>query len=396
MALPGSIGRRPAGPLIEVNRLAATVSERRHMTRNGSFGGYLGRDSFTRTNQAQSAILKFGEESCPLGLDGHMQRRDFLTVLGGAAAAWPLVARAQQAGMPVIGFLNSSSPDGFAPNVAAFRNGLGEMGFVEGRNVAIEYRFALNDNSRLPELAADLVRRRVSAIAAVGGVSMPRAAKAATTTIPIVFEVGSDPVQDGLVASFNRPGGNITGVTAINAELDPKRLGLLAELLPKTVRIGALVPPTNIDLNRVNLQKAAASIGRQIEVLAASNSREVDDAFSIFVQRGVEGLLVGAGSIIFGLRAQIATAAARYAIPAIYSDRNYTEVGGLMSYGTEGGDNFRLVGVYVGRILKGEKPADLPVMRPVKFEFFINLQTARLLRIEVPSTLLALADKVIE
>jgi putative ABC transport system substrate-binding protein len=325
-----------------------------------------------------------------------MNRREFATLIGGTAATWPLAARAQQPAVPVIGFLNSSSPDGFAPFVAAFRKGLGELGFVEGRNVAIEYRFALNDNNRLPELAADLVRRRVAAIAAVGGVSNARAAKAATTTIPIVFEVGSDPVQDGLVASFNRPGGNITGVTAINAELDPKRLGLLAELLPKTVRIGALVPPTNIDLNRVNLQKAAASIGRQIEVLAASNSREVDDAFSIFVQRGVEGLLVGAGSIIFGLRAQIATAAARYAIPAIYSDRNYTEVGGLMSYGTEGGDNFRLVGVYVGRILKGEKPADLPVMRPVKFEFFINLQTARLLRIEVPSTLLALADKVIE
>jgi putative ABC transport system substrate-binding protein len=313
-----------------------------------------------------------------------------------SAAGWPLAARAQQAAMPVIGFLNSSTPDAFAPNVAAFRKGLGEAGFVEGQNIAIKYRFALSDTNRLPELAVDLVRRRVAAIAAVGGVSMPRAAKAATSTIPIVFEVGSDPVQDGLVASFNRPGGNITGVSAINSELDPKRLGLLAELLPKSLRFGALVPATTFDLTRVNLQKAATSIGRQIKVIAAANSQEVDAAFTTFMQIGVEGLLIGAGSIIFGLRAQIATAAARYAIPAIYSDRTYTEVGGLMSYGTEAGDNFRLAGIYIGRILKGEKPADLPVMRPVNFEFFINLQTARLLRIEVPPTLLGLADKVIE
>jgi putative ABC transport system substrate-binding protein len=325
-----------------------------------------------------------------------MKRRQFITLLGGAAAVWPFAAGAQQPAMPVIGLLSGSTPEGFAPNVAAFLRGLGEMGFTEGQNVGIEYRFAFNDLRRLPELAADLARRRVAAIAAIGGRSQARAAKAATTTIPVVFEIGSDPVQDGLVSSFNRPGGNVTGVTAINGELDPKRLGLLGELLPGAVRFGALVPQTGIDENRARLQTVAASIGRKIEVVGASNSREVEEAFSIFVQRRVEGLLVAAGGIIFGLRAQITTAAARYAIPAMYSDRTYTEVGGLMSYGTEAGDNFRLVGVYIGRILKGAKPADLPVMRPVKFEFFINLQTARLLRVEVPSTLLALADKVIE
>jgi putative ABC transport system substrate-binding protein len=331
------------------------------------------------------------------GNERTFRRRDFITLLGGAAAAWPLAASAQQGAVPVVGFLNSSTPEAFAPNVAAFRKGLGEMGFVEGRNVAIEYRFALSDPSRLPELAADLARRRVAAIAAVGGISMARAAKGATTTIPIVFEVGSDPVQDGLVASFNRPGGNVTGVTAINDELDPKRLGLLGELLPGVARFGALVPPVGLVENRVKgLQTAAAAIGRQIEILAASNSREVDDAFAGFAQRRVDGLMVAGSSTYFGLRAQIVTAAARYGIPTIYFDRTFTEFGGLMSYGTEGGDNFRLVGVYIGRILKGEKPADLPVMRPVRFEFLINLQTARLLRIEVPPTLLALADKVIE
>jgi putative ABC transport system substrate-binding protein len=324
-----------------------------------------------------------------------MKRREFITLFGGAAVAWPLAVRAQQRAMPVIGFLNSSSPDTFAPAVAAFRNGLGEMGFTEGRNVAIEYRFAGNDLNRLPELAADLVRRRVAAIAAVGGRPNARAAKGATTTIPIVFEVGSDPVQDGLVASFNRPGGNITGVTAINAELDQKRLGLLGDLLPAAGHFGALVGPAAFE-SRGLLQTAAASIGRQVEVLTATNSGQVDDAFATFAQKHVDALLVGGSSIFFGLRAQLVTTAARYGIPTIYFDRAFTEAGGLMSYGTQGGDNFRLVGVYIGRILKGEKPADLPVMRPVKFEFFINLQTARLLRIEVPPTLLALADKVIE
>jgi putative ABC transport system substrate-binding protein len=325
-----------------------------------------------------------------------IKRRNFITLLGGAAAAWPLAARAQQPAMPVIGFLNSSSPDTFAPNVAAFRQGLGEIGFVEGQNVAIEYRFANNDNSRLPELAADLVRRRVAAIAAVGGRSMPLAAKAATTTIPIVFEIGDDPVENGLVASFNRPGGNITGVTAINWELDSKRLGLLGDLLPGAKRFGALVGGAAFDENRGHLETAAASIGRQLEALTAANSGQVDDALAAFAQKRIDALSVGGSSIFFGLRTQLVTTAARYGIPTIYFDRAFTEAGGLMSYGTQAGDNVRLVGVYVGRILKGEKPADLPVMRPVNFEFFINLQTARLLRLEVPPTLLALADKVIE
>jgi putative tryptophan/tyrosine transport system substrate-binding protein len=324
-----------------------------------------------------------------------MRRREFITFLGNAAATWPLAARAQQR-VPVIGFLNSSSPDAFGPNVAAFRQGLGEMGFVEGQNVAIEYLFADNDARRLPELAADLVRRRVAAIAAVGGRGMPLAAKAATTTIPIVFEIGDDPVEDGLVASFNRPGGNITGVTAINWELDSKRLGLLGDLLPKAGRFGALVGPAAFDENRSHLQTAATSIGRQVEVLTATNSGQIDDALAAFAQKRVDALSVGGSSIFFGLRTQLVTTAARYGILAIYFDRTFTEAGGLMSYGTQAGDNFRLVGVYIGRILKGEKAADLPVMRPVKFEFFINLQTARLLRIDVPPTLLALADKVIE
>jgi putative ABC transport system substrate-binding protein len=324
-----------------------------------------------------------------------MRRRDFLATLG-SAAAWPLAARAQQPVMPVIGLLNSGTAEGFASAVVAFRRGLGEMGFTEGRNVAIEYRFAGNDTNRLPELAADLVRRRVAAIAAVGGMPMPRAAKAATTSIPIVFEIGDDPVENGLVASFNRPGGNITGFTAINWELDSKRLGLLGDLLPAARRFGALVGQAAFDNNRSQLQAAAASIGRELEILTASNSAQLDDALATFAQKRVDALSVGGSSILLGLRTQLVTTAARYGIPTIYSTREFTEAGGLMSYGTEAGDNFRLVGVYIGRILKGEKPADLPVMRPVKFEFFINLQTARLLRIEVPPTLLALADKVIE
>jgi len=322
------------------------------------------------------------------------KRREVITRLGGAAAAWPLAARAQQPAMPVVGFLYLGTPD---PNLAAFRKGLTEFGFLEGRSVAIEYRFA-SAPDRLPELAADLVRRRVAVIAAPGGPPAALAAKAATTTIPIVFEVGMDPVQAGLVASFNRPGGNITGFTAMNRDIDGNRLGMLCELVPGARRVAVLTRPPAADAESrtEHLRAAAVSLGRQFELAVAGSSREIDAAFVGFVERRVDALLVTASSLLYGFRVQLATVAARHAIPAIYPDRAYSEAGGLMSYGTNGTEPFRQVGIYTARILKGEKPADLPVQQPTKFELVINLQTARTLRLEVPPTLLARADEVIE
>jgi putative tryptophan/tyrosine transport system substrate-binding protein len=328
-----------------------------------------------------------------------LKRRDFITLLGGAAA-WPLAARAQQPAMPVIGYLINASPEPTPFIAAAFRKGLSEMGFVEGRNITIEYRYSRGDADRLPELAADLVRRKVAVIASVGGRNAALAAKAATTTIPIVFEIGDDPVENGLVTSFNRPGGNVTGITAINSELSAKRLGILCDLVPGAMRIGALSantgPAATLNPQIAELNSAAAVLGRNIEALSASNSREIEAAFASFVQKRIDALVVNASGLLVGFRVQIATAAARHAIPTIYSDRHYADAGGLMSYGSDAADQFRLVGVYVGRVLKGEKPADLPVMRPSKFEFVINLQTARTLGIEVPASLLARADEVIE
>jgi putative ABC transport system substrate-binding protein len=324
-----------------------------------------------------------------------MHRRSFLTLLGGAAAAWPRVARAQQPAMPVIGLLNTGTPN--AANVAAFRKGLSEMGFVEGRNLAIEFRWAQNDRAKLPEFAADLVRRRVAVIAS-SGVTAPLAAKAATSTIPIVFNAAADPVQAGLVASLNRPGGNVTGVSSISVELTAKRFGILAELMPKVTRIAVLVNPnsfsTSTDL--AIARSAAEAIGRTIEVITVTTASDIDAAFPKLAQDRIGALLVTTDALFTTRRAQLVTLATRHAIPVIYFSREYVDAGGLISYGPRFGDLGRQFGIYVGRILKGDKPAELPVTLPTRFELVLNLQTAKALGIEVPATLLALADEVIE
>jgi putative ABC transport system substrate-binding protein len=328
-----------------------------------------------------------------------MRRREFITGLVGAAAS-PVVARAQQAAMPVIGLLVTGSADPNATFVAAFRKGLGEMGFVESRNTSIEYRYGQNDVPRLTELAADLVRRQVAVIATLGGPAPVRAAKAASATTPIVFETGGDPVAAGLVASLNRPGGNATGVAILNPDIEPKRLGLLHDLLPKATRFAALrnklTAPFAVEARVSELQTAAAAIGAQIEVLFATNSSEIDSAFTRLAQLRVDALLVTTNPLFSDRKVQLATLAARNALPAIYFDRDFAIVGGLMSYGPSYPDQARQVGVYVGRILKGEKPADLPVMQPTKFELIINQQTARTLGLSIPETLLATADEVIQ
>jgi putative ABC transport system substrate-binding protein len=302
--------------------------------------------------------------------------------------------------VPVVGYFYPGLEDaGAAVLTPAFRKGLGEFGFIEGRNVAIEYRFGRNDPSRTPELVADLVHRRVAVIATTGGTPGALAAKAATATIPIIFETGSDPVEDGLVASFNRPGGNLTGVAALNRVLDAKRLSLLAELLPKVARIGVLMTNTassNGKARMRDLPTTAAALGRQIEVLSAPDSRQVEAVFAGLAEKRIDALYVPPSPIFASLRVQIATTAARHAIPVVYGERLMADAGGLMSYGADTTDDWRMVGSYVGRILKGEKPADLPVQQPSKFELVINLQTARLLGITVPPSLLSRADGVIE
>ncbi len=300
--------------------------------------------------------------------------------------------------MPVVGYLYAGSPEPSAIQVAAFRKGLSETGYVEGRNVAIEFRWAHNEIDRLPELAADLVRRRVAVIVTPGSVTPALAAKAATTTIPIVFSSGADPVQSGLVASLNRPGGNVTGFSTMSNEIGAKRLGLLHELLPGAARFAVLVNPNSptAELQIKDAQAAASTIGRQVEILYAGTNSEIDTAFASLVQKRADALLVSSEGFFTNRRVQLVTLAARHAVPAIYHVREFAEAGGLMSYGPSQTDQWRQVGIYVGRILKGEKPADLPVMRPTKFEFIINLQTARLLGITVPPTLLAIADEVIE
>jgi putative ABC transport system substrate-binding protein len=326
-----------------------------------------------------------------------MRRREFLTLLCGAAAAWPLAARAQQSAMPVVGLLSLGTPETSAASVDAFRKGLSEAGYVEGQNVAIEYRWALNDSNRLSELAADLVRRRVSVIVAIGALAA-LAAKAATATSPIVFTTGGDPVEFGLVASLNRPGGNLTGINDMGAELVGKQLGLLNGLLPGATRFAVLVNPINKNAEPIvtDLKVAASAIGLQLEVLTAATSRDIDAAFASLVQKRIDAILVSSVPLFLSRRVQLTTLATRHALPAIYSGREYAEAGGLMSYAASRTDQLRQTGIYTGRVLKGEKPADLPVMRAVKFEFVINLQTARTLGIDVPPTLLAIADEVIE
>jgi putative ABC transport system substrate-binding protein len=326
-----------------------------------------------------------------------MKRRAFITLLGGAAA-WPLEARAQQPTMPVIGFLHSASLEPIATRMAAFRHGLSELGFVEGQNVVIEYRWARNDPARLPELVADLIRRRVALIVAPASPVAALAAKAATTTIPIVFETGADPVQAGLVPSLSRPGGNVTGVTSMTAELSAKRFGLLHEILPQAARFAGLVmagyPNTEIIIS--DMRGAAMATGRQIEVLTAGSIQDIDRAFASLVQKQVAALLISPGTLFSERRVQLVMLVTHYRVPTIYYFREFVDIGGLMSYGPDVADLFRQTGIYAGRILKGEKPADLPVLRASKFELVINLQTARMLAVEVPATLLARADEVVE
>src|SRR5499433_131610 len=325
-----------------------------------------------------------------------MRRRDFITLLGGMAA-WPLAARAQQPSVPVIGFLSSSALADRALFLTAFRQGVRETGYVEGQNVAIEYRWAQDQYDRLPDLAADLVRRQVTVIAAHDTPSSI-VAKAATTTIPIVYAGGGDPVKLGLVASLNRPGGNVTGVTFVVAALGAKQLGLMHELQPGAVRVGALVDPNYTATQSFvsDVQAAALSIGKQIEVLEAPIGRDIDTVFASLAQKPIDALLVGPGPVLNNRRVQLVTLDTYHRVPAIYNLREAPEAGGLMSYGTSITDAYRQAGVYTGRILKGEKPADLPVLRSVKFEFVINLNTAKAFGLSFPPGLLAIADEVIE
>jgi putative tryptophan/tyrosine transport system substrate-binding protein len=328
-----------------------------------------------------------------------LKRREFVTLLGGAAVAWPLAARAQQPAMPVIGFLGSTSPGPFARFAQAFRQGLNDGGYVEGRNVAIEYRWAEGKFAQLPELAADLVRRRVSLIAAIGGTMSARAAKAATQTIPILFIGGPDPVGEGLVASINRPGGNVTGVALQTAELMPKRLQLLDELVPHAATIALLVNPIRsleLDVDARLLEAATRAAGQKMVLLNASVESELEPAFASAVRQRADALLVSASAFFTDRRVQLVALAARHALPAAYPFREYADAGGLMSYGPSIADVYRLIGRYASRILKGDKPADLPVQLPTKFELILNLKTAKALGLDVPGTLLARAEELIE
>jgi putative ABC transport system substrate-binding protein len=326
-----------------------------------------------------------------------VNKRDFITLLG-SAAAWPLAARAQQPAMPVVGFLDPTSPDPNAERVRGFRQGLKETGYVEGENVAIEYRWAGNQIHQLPALAASLVRRQVAVIVA-GASSVAFVAKAATTSIPIVFLVAEDPVRLGLVASLAQPGGNLTGVNFFAAELVAKRLALLRELVPAATRVAVLVNPDNAATTETTLrdvEAAAHAVGLQIQVFNASTSREINAAFVIFMRDRPDALFVANDGLFTSRRVQLANLASRHAIPATFHSREIVEVGGLMSYGANLGDTFRQIGLYTGRILKGAKPADLPVVQASKFELVINAETARMLDLAVPPTLLATADEVIE
>jgi len=328
-----------------------------------------------------------------------MRRREFITLVGAAAIAWPLGARAQQQALPVVGLISGGSADGSATRVTGFRKGLNETGFVEGQNVTVEYHYLEGQFDRLPALVTDLVRRRVAVIATPGGNAATLAAKAATTTIPIVFGVGDDPVRLGLVANLARPGGNATGVNFFTQEVVAKRLRLLHDLVPKAVRIAVLVNPANVSAAESTVRsvhEAAPTIGLQIETLNATTIGEIDAAFATFAHERPDALLVAPDLFFVSRAVQFITLTARDRIPATYPVRDFVAAGGLMSYGTDIVDSFRQVGVYTGNILKGAKPADLPVLQSTKFELVINLQTARALGIEVPPAVLSIADEVIE
>jgi putative ABC transport system substrate-binding protein len=327
-----------------------------------------------------------------------LQRRVFITLLGGAAASLPLAARAQQAAMPVIGFLSPRSPDESAHLVGAFRQGLAETGAVEGQNLAVEYRWAMGEYDRLPMMAAELVRRPVAALVTVGGEPSALAAKAATSTIPIVAIFTADPVERGLVASLNRPGGNVTGISALNGTLEAKRLGLLHDLAPQATTLGVLLNPTfpAAASQLKDMREAARAIGLQLHVLNAGTDPEIDTAFEAIARNSIPALVVAVDSFFVTRRDKLVALATRHAVPTIYSLREFAASGGLMSYGIDLRDMYRNVGVYTGRILKGTKPADLPVMQPTKFELMINLKTARTLGLTIPPGVLAIADEVIE
>ena len=327
-----------------------------------------------------------------------MQRRQFIRLLGGAATAWPLAVRAQQPAMPVIGFIRDGSAEPNARYAAAFRKGLNETGYVEGQNVTVEYHWLEGQYDRLPALLADLVRRQVAVIA-TPGTRLAQAAKAATTAIPIVFSVGEDPVKLGLVGSLARPGGNVTGINFFVQEAVAKRLRLLHEMVPKAVRVAVLVNPRNpsvVETTVREVQKAAPTMGLQVQILNASTVSEIDAAFATLARERLDILLVAGDAFLISRRVQLATLAARDKIPSAYPVREPVEAGGLMSYGTDLADAFRQIGVYTGSILKGAKPADLPVLQSTKFEFIINMQTARALGIEVPPAVFSIADEVIE
>ncbi|MFZ0094951.1 MAG: ABC transporter substrate-binding protein [Pseudolabrys sp.] len=327
-----------------------------------------------------------------------MQRRDFITLLGGAVAVWPLAARAQQPAMPVIGFINAASARSYTRQLAAFLKGLGEAGYADGRNVAIEYRWADGQNDRLSAMVADLVRRQVAVIAAT---STPAAvaAKSATTTIPIVFETGGNPIQIGLVTSLSRPGGNVTGVTSSNVEVAPKRLELLHELLP-TVRVMAvLVDPNDPITAKITVSEvlaAAHTFGLELHVLNASSESDINEVFAKLIQLGAGGLVVGGGAFFISHREQLAALSVRHAMPVAFEHREFTAAGGLLSYGSDIRESYRLTGIYTGRILKGDKPAELPVQQATKVELYINLKTAKTFGLNVPNTLIGRADEVIE
>jgi putative ABC transport system substrate-binding protein len=327
-----------------------------------------------------------------------MRRREFIEILGGAAIVWPLAVRAQQPTIPVVGFLGSGSPDTDVNRVRALRQGLSEAGYIEGRNVAIEYRWAEGQYDRIPALAADLVRRQVDVIAALGGTPSAQAAKAVTTSIPIVFQIGVDPVEFGLVTSLNRPGGNLTGVTILSVELGAKLFELLHQLLPTASVVALLVNPTSPFAETLSrdAQAAARTLGLQLHVLHASTERDFDTVFANLVQLGARALVIGTDVLFTNNSDKLAALALRHAVPAIYSVREFALAGGLIGYGPSVVESWRLMGIYTGRILKGEKPAEMPVQQVTKVELIINLKTAKALGIEIPPTLLARADEVIE